>query len=47
LGDQIGAQQRLLGTSATTPPYNQKKVLRHYGFGAQGNWLGGYIDRFE
>src|SRR5207302_4294054 len=24
------------GPSATTAPYNQKKVLRHYGFGTQG-----------
>jgi hypothetical protein len=35
LGDQMVPNNAYTGPSATTPPYNQKKVLRHYGFGAQ------------
>src|SRR5438445_8851859 len=36
LGDQMVPNNAYSGPSATTPPYNQKKVLRHYGFGTQG-----------
>jgi hypothetical protein len=37
LGDQMVPNNAYTGPSATTAPYNQKKVLRHYGFGpAQG-----------
>jgi hypothetical protein len=34
LGDQIVNNYGYSGPSATTAPYNQKKVTRHYGFGA-------------
>src|SRR5438445_873327 len=33
LGDQMVPNNAYSGPSATTPPYNQKKVLRHYAFG--------------
>jgi hypothetical protein len=33
LGDQMVPNNAYSGPSASTPPYNQKKVLRHYGFG--------------
>jgi len=33
LGDQMVPNNGYSGPSATTSPYNQKKVLRHYGFG--------------
>src|SRR5256886_2755904 len=36
LGDQMVPNNAYSGPSASTPPFNQKKVLRHYGFGAQG-----------
>src|SRR5256712_13918545 len=36
LGDQMVPNNAYSGPSATTPPYNQKKVLRHYGFWTQG-----------
>src|SRR6266446_5621508 len=36
LGDQMVPNNAYSGPSASTPPYNQKKVLRHYGFGTQG-----------
>ena len=34
LGDQMVPNNAYSGPSATTAPFNQKKVLRHYGFGA-------------
>ncbi|MBV9698392.1 MAG: choice-of-anchor D domain-containing protein, partial [Gammaproteobacteria bacterium] len=34
LGDQLVPNNAYSGPSATTAPYNQKTVLRHYGFGA-------------
>jgi hypothetical protein len=34
LGDQMVPNNAYSGPAATTAPYNQKKVLRHYGFGA-------------
>ena len=34
LGDQMVNNNAYSGPSATTAPYNQKKILRHYGFGA-------------
>ena len=34
LGDQAVENYGYAGPSATTSPYNQKKVTRHYGFGA-------------
>jgi hypothetical protein len=34
LGDQMVPNNAYSGPSATTAPYNQRKVLRHYGFGA-------------
>jgi hypothetical protein len=33
LGDQLVPNNAYVGPSATTAPYNQKKVVRHYGFG--------------
>jgi hypothetical protein len=33
LGDQFVPNNAYVGPSATAPPYNQKTVLRHYGFG--------------
>ena len=33
LGDQMVPNNAYSGPAATAPPYNQKKVLRHYGFG--------------
>ena len=36
LGDQMVPNNAYSGPSAPTAPYNQKKVLRHYGFGARG-----------
>ena len=33
LGDQQVPNNAYTGPSATTPPYNQKTILRHYGFG--------------
>jgi hypothetical protein len=33
LGDQLVPNNAYSGPAATTPPYNQKTVLRHYGFG--------------
>src|SRR5947208_6254711 len=33
LGDQMVPNNAYAGPAATTPPYNQKKVLRHYAFG--------------
>ena len=35
LGDQQVNDYAYSGPSANTPPYNQKKVTRHYGFGTQ------------
>jgi hypothetical protein len=34
MGDQSVPNQAYSGPSATTPPYNQKYITRHYGFGA-------------
>ncbi len=34
LGDQVVPNNGYSGPSATTSPFNQKKVTRHYGFGA-------------
>jgi hypothetical protein len=34
LGDQLVPNNAYAGPSASTAPYNQKKVTRHYGFGA-------------
>jgi hypothetical protein len=34
LGDQLVPNNAYSGPSATTAPYNQKKITRHYGFGA-------------
>jgi len=34
LGDQIVPNYAYSGPSATTPPYNQKTITRHYGFGS-------------
>jgi len=34
LGDQMVPNNAYSGPSATTAPYNQKSVIRHYGFGA-------------
>jgi hypothetical protein len=34
LGDQLVPNNAYSGPAATAPPFNQKKVLRHYGFGA-------------
>ena len=36
LGDQMVPNNAYAGPAATTAPFNQKKVLRHYGFGTQG-----------
>ncbi len=36
LGDVPVPNNAYSGPSATTPPYNQKTIMRHYGFGAQG-----------
>jgi hypothetical protein len=36
LGDQVVPNYAYSGPSATTAPYNQKTITRHYGFGAQG-----------
>ncbi len=33
LGDQVVNNNGYSGPSATTPPYNQKTITRHYGFG--------------
>jgi hypothetical protein len=33
LGDQLVPNNAYAGPSQTTPPYNQKKINRHYGFG--------------
>ncbi|MBV8893630.1 MAG: hypothetical protein JO266_16960, partial [Acidobacteria bacterium] len=35
LGDQTVANNAYSGPSATTAPYNQKTITRHYGFGGQ------------
>jgi uncharacterized repeat protein (TIGR01451 family) len=35
LGDQVVNNYGYTGPSATTAPYNQKTITRHYGFGAQ------------
>jgi Bacterial Ig domain len=47
LGDQMVPNNAYAGPSATTPPYNQKKILRHYGFGASqgtgGVTIGGQL----
>jgi hypothetical protein len=34
LGDQVVQNYGYVGPSATTPPFNQKTITRHYGFGA-------------
>jgi Abnormal spindle-like microcephaly-assoc'd, ASPM-SPD-2-Hydin/Bacterial Ig domain len=34
LGDQMVNNNAYMGPSATTAPYNQKTILRHYGFGS-------------
>ena len=34
LGDQVVNNYGYSGPSATTAPFNQKTVTRHYGFGA-------------
>jgi hypothetical protein len=34
LGDQVVPNYAYSGPAATTPPYNQKTITRHYGFGA-------------
>jgi hypothetical protein len=34
LGDQVVPNHAYMGPSATSPPYNQKTITRHYGFGA-------------
>src|SRR6266513_1821200 len=36
LGDQMVPNNAYAGPAATTAPFNQKKVLRHYGLGTQG-----------
>ena len=36
LGDQVVRNHAYSGPSATTAPYNQKWITRHYGFGTQG-----------
>jgi Abnormal spindle-like microcephaly-assoc'd, ASPM-SPD-2-Hydin len=36
LGDQWVPNNAYSGPSASTPPYNQRTVLRHYGFGSTG-----------
>jgi hypothetical protein len=47
LGDQMVPNNAYTGPSATIAPYNQKKVQRHYGFGASqgtgGVTIGGII----
>jgi hypothetical protein len=40
LGDQMVPNNAYSGPSATTAPFNQKKVLRHYGFGARPTTCG-------
>jgi hypothetical protein len=45
LGDQLVPNNAYSGPSATTAPYNQKKITRHYGFGqTQGTGLVQFID---
>jgi hypothetical protein len=41
LGDQIVPNYAYVGPSATTAPYNQKMIRRHYGFGSQTTTVGG------
>ncbi|MDB6105261.1 MAG: hypothetical protein JWO52_5260, partial [Gammaproteobacteria bacterium] len=36
LGDKVVLNPAFTGPNATLPPYNQKTITRHYGFGAQG-----------
>ncbi len=40
LGDKIVPNPAYSGPQATTPPYNQKTVNRHYGFGTSQGLLG-------
>ncbi|MDE2349279.1 MAG: hypothetical protein KGL92_12330, partial [Gammaproteobacteria bacterium] len=40
LGDQMVPNNAYSGPSASTAPYNQKKVLRHYGFGPRPSTCG-------
>ncbi|MBV8803653.1 MAG: hypothetical protein JO042_01375, partial [Sinobacteraceae bacterium] len=39
LGDQMVPNNAYSGPSATTAPYNQKTISRHYGFGAQSSGM--------
>ncbi|HWS61137.1 MAG TPA: hypothetical protein VN325_00155 [Steroidobacteraceae bacterium] len=40
LGDQMVPNNAYTGPAAATPPYNQKTVLRHYGFGTTAGTVG-------
>jgi hypothetical protein len=40
LGDQMVPNNAYTGPAAATPPYNQKTVLRHYGFGTTAGIVG-------
>jgi hypothetical protein len=47
LGDQMVSNNAYMGPAATTAPYNQKTIKRHYGFGTRGPGssvsIGGYV----